>query len=203
MFTGHMGQMVGARLKSLHVCFSRGQTSMRRSSASKAQVRYASAVAVPFLFLTAGVVANDSHEQEEMLMQDLLLRMGAPAPSLLANAANKTQQHVIDMAASAATTTTTTSEDESCFSGTFDACLAEGNCLMCAATGPDYCESIVADDCESYWDLLCCTYGHSDACQENALIIDLVGRWGTILVAARPVLYMLGSPTLTCKGPLQ
>lgn len=152
--------------------------------------------ALSFLRLTTGAVANYSHEQEEEMMtiQDLLLHAGVPDPVLYGQAANTTQQHAIDLAASAATTTTaaTSEEEESCLSVTLDACMSDWDCLVCAGTAPDYCESIEATDCESYWDLLCCTYGYPEiSCQENALIIDLVGEFECCVGSPSPVLYPL------------
>lgn len=127
------------------------------------------------LVVVTGVVAATS-VPEDLPIQDLLLRIGG-----IADAASESREHAIDIVASPTTASSaSTSTTEECFATTLDACFAETECLVCAASAPDYCADIDVVDCESYWDMLCCTHGTSDTCLENALLFDLVGAAFTL-----------------------
>ncbi|CAN0431424.1 unnamed protein product, partial [Ectocarpus sp. 12 AP-2014] len=143
----------------------------------------------PFLLLVARlVVAKQAPVQEQMSIPEHLLQVGTPIPSFIGKATNHNWQHMLAVAASSTPNTTVTnssstnqSSEESCFSATMEACFASVDCLICAASGPAYCNEIDVVDCESYWDSLCCTYGTSDACLENTLLVDLVACFGELL----------------------
>ncbi|CAM9137986.1 unnamed protein product, partial [Ectocarpus sp. 13 AM-2016] len=143
----------------------------------------------PFLLLVARlVVAKQAPVQEQMSIPEHLLQVGAPIPSFIGKATNHNWQHMLAVAASSTTNTTVTnssstnqSSQESCFPATMEACFASVDCLLCAASGPADCNEIDVVDCESYWDSLCCTYGTSDACMDNTLLVDLVACFGEFL----------------------
>lgn len=127
------------------------------------------------LLLAAAAHANNSVAQLDSLISDILRRIEVRADS-----ASEAKSNVFDMAAMITTTASssnsTISSADSCLDLAMDACIDEMECLVCAASGPDHCDDIDVADCESFWDLLCCTYGTSDTCLENDLLFDLVGE---------------------------